>query len=185
MAKIYTKAGDKGKTGLVGGQRVPKHHIRLEAYGTVDELNSFVGMLQSQTMDKRLQEFLGKLQYKLFDIGAYLATEADDLGKYNITACTKEDVIAVENLIDQLNEELPKLRHFIMPGGHQTVALCHVVRTVCRRAERCITRLAEERGVDVDELVIQYINRLSDLLFIMARKLAQDLQIAENKWEGF
>lgn len=185
MAKIYTRGGDKGKTGLVGGQRVPKHHIRLEAYGTMDELNSFVGLLQVQPIDKKLQDFLQQLQYKLFDLGAYLATEFEDLEKYKITACTEEDISAIEKLIDELNKDLPKLKHFIMPGGHPTVALCHVVRTVCRRAERCITRLAEEKVLEVDELVIQYINRLSDLLFIMARKLAQDLQIAENKWEGF
>lgn len=183
MTKIYTKTGDKGKTGLVGGQRVAKHHIRLEAYGTIDELNSFVGMLQAQPMDRKLQDFLAQLQYKLFDIGAYLATETADLQKYNIIACEQEDITVIEHLIDEMNEKLPKLKHFIMPGGHPTVALCHVVRTVCRRAERCITRLAEEQ--DVDNVVIQYINRLSDLLFIMARKLAQDLQIAESKWEGF
>ncbi len=183
MAKVYTKTGDKGKTGLVGGQRVAKHHIRLEAYGTVDELNSFVGMLESQPMEERLQNFLKKLQYKLFDIGAYLATEKDDLVKYNIVACTEEDVTEIEQLIDEINAELPKLKHFIMPGGHNTVALCHVVRTVCRRAERCVTLLAEE--VKIEAVVLRYLNRLSDLLFVMARKLAQDLQIDENKWDGF
>ncbi|PVX52560.1 cob(I)alamin adenosyltransferase [Balneicella halophila] len=183
MAKIYTKSGDKGKTGLVGGQRVSKHNIRLEAYGTVDELNSFVGLLESQSMDKRMKEFLGKLQYKLFDIGAYLATEKEDLEKYNIVACEEDDVTEIEALIDELNEELPKLKHFIMPGGHQTVAFCHIARTVCRRAERRITHLATEE--DIDTVVVKYINRLSDLFFIMARKLAQDLQISEHKWEGF
>ncbi len=183
MAKVYTKTGDKGKTGLVGGQRVAKHHIRLEAYGTVDELNSFVGMLGSQPMEESLQNFLKKLQYKLFDIGAYLATEKEDLAKYNIVACKEEDVTEIERLIDEINAELPKLKHFIMPGGHNTVALCHVVRTVCRRAERCVTLLAEE--VEIEAVVLQYLNRLSDLLFVMGRKLAQDLQIGENKWEGF
>lgn len=183
MARIYTRAGDKGKTGLVGGQRVEKHHIRLESYGTVDELNSFVGMLQAQPMDSKMSTFLAELQYKLFDIGAYLATETEDLAKYKIVACKKEDIVKMEHFIDELSANLPKLKHFIMPGGHATVALCHVVRTVCRRAERCVTRLAEQ--VEVDVIVIQYLNRLSDLLFIMARKLAQDLQIAEDKWEGF
>ncbi len=182
MSKVYTRSGDKGETGLVGGQRVPKHHIRLEAYGTVDELNSFVGMLQAKPMEQRLQDFLAKLQYKLFDVGAYLATETEDLQKYNIVACKKEDILAIERFIDELNKELPQLKHFIMPGGHTTVALCHVVRTVCRRAERCVTKLAEQE--QIDELVIQYLNRLSDLLFVMSRKLAQDLQIAENKWKG-
>ncbi len=183
MAKIYTKSGDKGKTGLVGGQRVAKHHVRLESYGTVDELNSFVGLLQGEVNDEKLCRFLGKLQYKLFDIGAYLATETADLEKYNIVACTEEDVKELEGLIDTLTAELPKLKHFIMPGGHRTVAYCHIARTVCRRAERCVTKLAEE--VRIEEVVVQYLNRLSDLLFVMARKLAQDLQIAEKKWEGF
>lgn len=183
MAKIYTKSGDKGKTGLVGGLRVPKHHIRLEAYGTIDELNSFVGLLQAQPMEDKLKGFLAELQYKLFDIGAYLATQTKDLEKYKIVACKEEDVLAIEHLIDEMSAELPKLKHFIMPGGHPTVALCHVVRTVCRRAERCITHLAEQE--EIAELVIRYVNRLSDLLFIMGRKLAQDLQIAENKWQGF
>ncbi|MBS9767698.1 MAG: cob(I)yrinic acid a,c-diamide adenosyltransferase [Flavobacteriaceae bacterium] len=183
MAKIYTKTGDKGKTGLVGGQRVPKHHDRLESYGTVDELNSFVGMLQSQEIEERLKVFLAKLQYKLFDVGAYLATEKEDLAKYNIVACKQEDITEMEQLIDELNAELPPLKHFIMPGGHQTVALCHVVRTVCRRAERCVTKLAENE--EIDTLVLQYLNRLSDLLFIMSRKLAQDLCISETKWQGF
>lgn len=183
MAKIYTKSGDKGKTGLVGGQRVAKHHVRLESYGTVDELNSFVGMLQAEVLDENLREFLSSLQYKLFDIGAYLATEAEDLARYNIVACTQEDVQGLEKLIDKLTAELPTLKHFIMPGGHKTVALCHVVRTVCRRAERCVTRLAETEPIE--EVVLQYLNRLSDLLFVMARKLAQDLQIGESKWEGF
>ncbi len=183
MAKIYTKSGDKGKTGLVGGQRVAKHHTRLESYGTVDELNSFVGLLQAEVSDEKLHQFLGELQYKLFDIGAYLATETKDLEKYKIVACTAEDIKKIETLIDELTAELPQLKHFIMPGGHKTVALCHIVRTVCRRAERRVTLLSET--AEVEEVVLQYLNRLSDLLFVMARKLAQDLLIAENKWEGF
>lgn len=183
MAKIYTRSGDKGQTGLVGGQRVPKHHARLEAYGTVDELNSFVGLLQSQEIAPRLKKFLAELQYKLFDIGAYLATMPQDLEKYKIVACTQEDIDAAEKLIDELTAELPPLRHFIMPGGHQTVAICHIVRTVCRRTERRITLLAEEENIN--ELAIKYINRLSDLFFVMSRKLAQDLQIEEKKWDGF
>lgn len=183
MAKIYTRTGDKGTTALVGGQRIPKHHLRLEAYGTVDELNSFVGLLESQDIDESLKKFLKKLQYKLFDIGAYLATEPDDLEKFKIISCTQKDIDDAENLIDVLTSQLPKLKHFIMPGGHPIVSICHIVRTVCRRTERVVTHLSEE--VELDELLLQYINRLSDLFFVMARKMAQDLRISENKWEGF
>lgn len=184
MAKIYTRTGDKGTTALVGGQRILKHDLRLEAYGTIDELNSFVGLLEAQDIkDNRLKLYLKKLQYKLFDIGAYLATETVDLEKFNIVACVQEDIDEAEKLIDVLTEELPQLKHFIMPGGHPVVAQCHVVRAVCRRAERVITHLSEK--VIIDELLIHYINRLSDLFFVMARKMAQDLQISENKWEGF
>lgn len=183
MAKIYTRTGDKGTTALVGGQRIPKHHLRLDAYGTIDELNSFVGLLESQDTDEKIKKFLQGLQYKLFDIGAYLATENEDLEKFKITSCTEEDIREAETLIDLWTNELPPLKHFIMPGGHQTVAICHIVRAVCRRAERIITQLSEE--VVVDELLMRYINRLSDLFFVMARKMAHDLQISEKKWEGF
>lgn len=183
MAKIYTRTGDKGTTALVGGQRVPKHHIRLDAYGTVDELNSHIGLLLSQNITEDMHLFLSKVQYKLFDIGAYLATETADLEKYNIISCKAEDIEEIEKYIDKMNETLPKLKHFIMPGGHQSIGICHIARTVCRRAERCITLLATEE--EVDEVAIKYVNRLSDFLFVMCRKLAQDLSIDENKWEGF
>lgn len=183
MAKIYTRTGDKGTTALVGGQRVPKHHIRLEAYGTIDELNSHIGLLLSQDIREDMHSFLSKVQYKLFDIGAYLATEVADLEKYKIVPCREVDVEEIEHYIDKLNETLPKLRHFIMPGGHQSIAICHIARTVCRRAERCITLLATE--TEVDYLVTKYVNRLSDCLFVICRSLAQDLSIDENKWNGF
>ncbi|NND63630.1 MAG: cob(I)yrinic acid a,c-diamide adenosyltransferase [Flavobacteriaceae bacterium] len=184
--KIYTKTGDKGTTALFGGTRVPKHHIRIESYGTVDELNSHLGLIRDQKIDAHSIEILVQIQDKLFTVGAILATDPEKAilksGKerLNIPKIDKEDVTLLETEMDQMNEELPPMTHFVLPGGHTTVSYCHVARCVCRRAERMATLLHESEPVD--EMVLKYLNRLSDYLFVLARKLSKDLQANEIKW---
>lgn len=181
-SKVYTKTGDKGSTGLVGGTRVPKHHLKLDAYGTVDELNSYLGLVMNYIEEPLLLNYLQKVQHILFDMGAYLATEPDKLEKYKIASCTQEDIEEIEAQIDFYDEKLPRLTQFILPGGHLAVSHCHVARTICRRAERKISILDAEEEVKKEVKI--YVNRLSDFLFILARKLAQDLCVAENKWSS-
>ncbi|UNY97599.1 cob(I)yrinic acid a,c-diamide adenosyltransferase [Zhouia spongiae] len=184
--KIYTKTGDKGKTSLFGGTRVPKHHIRIDSYGTVDELNSWIGLLRDQKTDQNTKRVLIRIQDRLFTLGAILATPPEKeilkSGKprLNIPKITEKDIILLENEIDQMNGSLPAMTHFVLPGGHQSVSYCHIARTVCRRAERCASHLFENEPFD--EKIIQYLNRLSDYLFVLARKLSYDLQIDEVKW---
>lgn len=184
--KIYTKTGDKGTTALFGGTRVPKHHIRIESYGTVDELNSFIGLVRDQEIDARSKEILTHIQERLFTLGAILATppEKEKLksGKerLNIPRIDEEDIQLLETEMDTMNDNLPPMTHFVLPGGHPTVSHCHVARCVCRRAERLATLLNEQEPID--PLVIKYLNRLSDYLFVMARKLTKDLQVEEIKW---
>lgn len=184
--KIYTKTGDKGSTSLFGGTRVPKHHARIDAYGTVDELNSWMGLIRDQEMEDSLKKQLIKIQNDLFTIGAILATDPEKAtlksGKQrlNIPGVTAEDIALLEKEIDVMNAELPPMTHFILPGGHPTVSFCHIARTVCRRAERLATYLFENEPFD--EKVLAYINRLSDYLFVLARKLAHDLDSDEIKW---
>lgn len=184
--KIYTKTGDKGTTSLFGGTRVPKHHIRIESYGTVDELNSHIGMVKDQEMGKETREVLNRVQDRLFTIGSILATEPEKAilksGKerLNIPKITTEDIELLETEMDAMNEALPEMTHFILPGGHPSVSTCHIARCVCRRAERIATALYEIS--EFDELVLQYLNRLSDYLFVLARKLSKDLQANEVKW---
>lgn len=184
--KIYTKTGDKGSTALFGGTRVPKHHIRIESYGTVDELNSHLGMLRDQQIDKHSHDMLLIIQERLFTLGSILATDPDKAvlksGKQrlDIPKISAEDIERLEKEMDQMNEELPEMTHFILPGGHQTVSVCHIARCVCRRAERLATALHEVEPFD--EQVLKYLNRLSDYLFVLARKLSQDLQANEIPW---
>lgn len=184
--KIYTKTGDKGTTALFGGTRVPKHHIRIESYGTVDELNSHIGLIRDQKIDPRSKEMLVNIQDKLFTLGAILATDPDKAilksGKerLNIPKIEAADITLLENEMDIMNEVLPPMTHFILPGGHTTVSYCHIARTVCRRAERLTSFLHENEPVA--EGVLKYLNRLSDYLFVLARKLSQDLQAEEIKW---
>lgn len=185
--KIYTKTGDKGTTALFGGTRVPKHHIRIESYGTVDELNSYIGMVRSQPeIDPRSKEILIHIQDKLFTLGAILATDPKKAvlksGKerLNIPRIQEEDVELLEKEIDRMNADLPPITHFVLPGGNTIVAFCHISRCVCRRAERITTHLAEDE--EVDQTVIQYLNRLSDYLFVLARKLTHSTQAEEIKW---
>ncbi|MEX0315611.1 MAG: cob(I)yrinic acid a,c-diamide adenosyltransferase [Allomuricauda sp.] len=178
--KIYTKTGDKGTTALFTGKRVPKHHIRIESYGTIDELNSFLGLLRDQDMDGHTKGILSLIQNKLFTVVAILATEPTKENRLKIPRISDEDIHLLEKEMDQMNEELPEMTHFILPGGHTTVSYCHIARTVCRRAERMISYLHENDPVP--ESLLSYINRLSDYLFVLARKLSKELQAEEVKW---
>lgn len=168
--KVYTKTGDAGKTSLIGGIRVPKCCERLESYGTIDELNSQIGLLITYCTDKRDVEFLTDVQAKLFVVGSYLATDTSQTELRQSSIVTEQMVIEVENEIDRIEETLPPIKLFILPGGCRGAAVCHVCRTVCRRAERRILSLVET-GAEVDGNVIAYVNRLSDYLFVLSRHL--------------
>lgn len=178
--KIYTKTGDKGQTSLIGGTRVPKHHIRIETYGTVDELNSYIGLIRDQEIDAHSKEILIEIQDRLFTIGSSLASDPEK-SKMKIPDLKEEDVALLEQEMDKMDETLPEMRSFVLPGGHTTVSFCHIARCVCRRAERLAIHLSEESYVA--DLVIKYLNRLSDYLFILSRKLTQDLQAPEIPWK--
>jgi cob(I)alamin adenosyltransferase len=178
--KIYTKTGDKGQTSLLGGLRVPKHHLRIEAYGTIDELNSFVGLLHDQEIDPHYKGILFEVQDRLFTAESLIAADKGSEG-YNLPLLNEQDILLLEKEIDKMNELLPPLANFILPGGHPVVSLAHVCRTVCRRAERIITRLSEDTAVD--EIIIRYFNRLSDYFFVLARKLAKDQGVADQLWK--
>ncbi len=178
--KIYTKTGDKATTALFTGKRVPKHHIRIESYGTVDELNAFLGMVRDQAEDAAIKSLLAQIQNKLFTVGAILATEPSKDNRLKIPRIEEPDILVLEKEMDRMNEELPEMTHFILPGGHPTVSYCHIARTVCRRAERMISYLNEAEAVP--EGVLKYMNRLSDYLFVLSRKLSRDLQAEEVKW---
>ncbi len=179
--KIYTKTGDKGETSLLGGRRVPKHHIRIEAYGTADELNSFIGVLRDQDMDAHYRQVLLDIQDRVFTAESLLACD-EGCQPETLPTIYQEDIDMLEKEIDSMNEELPPLGNFILPGGHPAVSYAHVCRCVCRRAERIITSLAEQSKVD--ELVIQYFNRLSDYFFVLARKLAKDHGMTDLIWKA-
>jgi len=177
--KIYTKTGDKGETGLFGGKRLPKNHIRIESYGTVDELNSYIGMLRDLAPNANQKELLKEIQDRLFTIGSNLASDPD---KNMITPdVEKSDIEKLEQAIDQMNEVLPPLKNFILPGGHTTVSFCHIARTVCRRAERMVVALHHHND-SVDPAIIRYLNRLSDYLFVLGRQLSFDLKVEEIPW---
>jgi len=177
--KIYTKTGDKGYTSLIGGTRVPKHHVRIETYGTVDELNSYIGIIRDQEITPEQKDMLKEIQDRLFTIGSSLASDPEK-SKMKIPDLHTSDIELLEQQIDKMNEDLPELRHFVLPGGDQAVSFCHIARCVCRRAERICVNLAEISSVD--EQVIIYLNRLSDYLFVLARKLCHDRKIPENQW---
>ncbi len=178
--KIYTKTGDKGQTSLLGGTRVPKHHIRIEAYGTVDELNSWIGLLRDSVSDEHTKTILVDIQDRLFTMGSSLASDPVK-SKVKIPHLSEDDIVVFEKEIDTMDAELPPMKNFVLPGGHQTISYCHITRCVCRRAERRVIHLAENE--QVDELVIKYLNRLSDYLFMLARKLTKDLQATEVPWK--
>jgi cob(I)alamin adenosyltransferase len=177
--KIYTKTGDKGFTSLIGGTRVPKHHIRIESYGTVDELNSYIGLICDQDIDAHDKEVLKQIQDRLFTIGSSLAADPER-SKMVIPDLHMSDVEMLETEMDTMNESLHPLKHFILPGGNNTISFCHIARCVCRRAERITVQLAEESTVD--EKVNIYLNRLSDYLFTLARKIANVNKVTENQW---
>lgn len=178
--KIYTKTGDKGQTSLIGGTRLPKHHIRIEAYGTVDELNSFVGLVRDNISEKELFDLLIEIQDRLFTIGSLLAADPEK-NKMQLPQLNENDVVLLEKAIDKMNETLPEMKSFVLPGGHPTVSHCHIARCVCRRAERAVLKLSENEKVD--ELIYKYLNRLSDYLFVLSRKLTQDLKASEIPWK--
>lgn len=177
--KIYTKKGDQGKTSLIGGTRVPKYNLRIDSYGTVDELNAYIGLIRDQAIGEAYKLVLKGIQEDLFVIGSNLAADPER-SKMQLPGVEEESVHRLEEAIDRMQEALPELRHFILPGGHTTVSFCQIARCVCRRAERQIVQLAEEDFVN--ELIIKYLNRLSDYLFVLGRKLAMDLKAQEYKW---
>ncbi len=178
--KVYTKTGDKGQTSLLSGERVPKHHLRIEAYGTVDELNSFIGLLREYEIGDNNKDVLFKVQNLLFDLGAGLAVEKNKDKFATMKKVSSNDIELLESEIDKMNEELPALTSFILPGGSKAVATSHICRTICRRAERLCTNLAEK--TEVEELTIKYLNRLSDYLFVLARKIAFDNNVELPEW---
>ena len=184
--KVYTKTGDKGTTALFGGTRVPKHHIRIDSYGTVDELNSHIGLIRDQDVNPAYKAVLVSIQNKLFTVGAILATDPEKMilknGKerLNINKVSEEDIAFLEREMDTMNDVLPQMTHFVLPGGHQTVSFCHIARCVCRRAERLASALNDLEPFLPEALI--YLNRLSDYLFVLARKLSFDLQADEVKW---
>jgi cob(I)alamin adenosyltransferase len=179
--KIYTKTGDKGQTSLIGGRRVSKADLRIDSYGTVDELNSWIGLLRDQPVNDIRRDLLKEIQDRLFTIGATLATDPEKSVKKAIPDIIADDISLLEQAMDDMDTELPPLRAFVLPGGHASVSFCHLARTVCRRAERLIIRLNDES--EVDELVLQYINRLSDFLFVLSRQMTQELGAEEVAWK--
>ncbi|WP_298298701.1 cob(I)yrinic acid a,c-diamide adenosyltransferase [Hydrotalea sp.] len=184
--KIYTKTGDAGNTSLIGGTKVPKNHIRIESYGTVDELNSFIGLLSDSIISfaalQPLRENLKEIQDRLFTIGSSLACDPDKEPLMKIPDLQKNDVEWLEQYIDSMQSALPVMKHFILPGGHTAISTAHITRCVCRRAERlCVAMQAN--NLFVDPLVIQYLNRLSDYLFVVARYIGHQLQIEEIAWK--
>lgn len=178
--KIYTKTGDKGKTSLLGGTRVPKNNLRIETYGTVDELNSYLGLVSDLDSDAERKNFIRNIQSRLFTIGSSLAAETERAKDFK-PDLEENDVLLLENAIDKMNEELPPMTNFIIPGGHQLVSTTHIARTVCRRVERLVIKLSETE--EVETAVIIYLNRLSDYLFVLSRKQAFDLKVEEVPWK--
>ncbi len=178
--KIYTKTGDKGTTSLFGGTRVSKHDIRIESYGTVDELNANLALLRDLITNTHHTDFLLQIQHNLFVIGSMLATENAKKELLKIDLISEESIVVIENEIDSLTATLPQMTHFILPGGHQTVSVCHICRCICRRAERLVVHLSELEIID--ENCIKYLNRLSDYLFVLSRKLASENGVEEIKW---
>ena len=179
--KIYTKTGDLGKTSLIGGTKVSKSHIRIETYGTVDELNSYIGLLNDHLADAHSKQTLKEIQDRLFTIGSSLACDPDKEPLMKIPDLKEEDLTTLEKEIDKMNEVLPVMKNFILAGGHVAVSTAHVVRCVCRRAERLCVNM-QEQEIFVEPLVIKYLNRLSDYLFVLARYIAHINNVEEIAW---
>ena len=181
--KIYTKTGDKGTTSLIGGTKVPKSHMRIEAYGTIDELNSYLGLIRDLVPFTPTADMIAGIQDRLFTIGSALACDPIKEPKMRLPDLHKEDITLLEQEIDKMNEELEPMRSFIIPGGHTTVSHIHIARCVCRRAERSCVRL-ELESLEVEPMILQYLNRLSDYLFILGRYAAHKLQVPEIPWKA-
>ncbi|MGI4741628.1 MAG: cob(I)yrinic acid a,c-diamide adenosyltransferase [Janthinobacterium lividum] len=179
--KIYTKTGDQGLTSLIGGTRVPKSSLRIDCYGTVDELNSYIGLLRDQDVNAPRRALLKEIQDRLFTIGSHLATDPSQDPRQRLPDLHPEDVALLETEMDQMDQLLEPLRAFVLPGGHPAVSFGHVARCVCRRAERLVIHLREESPVE--DLVVMYLNRLSDYLFVLSRAMAHDLGVTEVTWK--
>jgi cob(I)alamin adenosyltransferase len=180
--KIYTKTGDKGTTSLIGGTKVPKSHLRIDSYGTVDELNSYIGLVSDSITDTHSKNILKEIQDRLFTIGSSLACDPEKEPKMKIPDLKEEDVTLLENEIDKMNEVLEPMKSFILPGGHVAVSTAHVARCVCRRAERICVNM-QQQDLFVDMLVTKYLNRLSDYLFVLARYIGHLLSAPEIPWK--
>ena len=178
--KIYTKTGDKGQTSLLGGTRVSKDNERINAYGTIDELNSFLGLVCDLDSDLERKDFLRNIQSRLFTIGSSLAAETEKAKDFK-PDLEEDDILALEQSIDQMNEKLPAMKNFLLPGGHQIISSAHIARTVCRRAERLVISISQDKHIE--EIIVRYLNRLSDYLFVLARKYGQELGVDEIPWK--
>ena len=181
--KIYTKTGDKGKTSLIGGTKVFKSDLRIQSYGTVDELNSFVGLCLDHLMSHNIPSVLAETQDRLFTIGSSLACDPEKETKLKIPDLHEADIELLEKEMDKMNEVLPLMKSFILPGGHVAVSTLHITRCVCRRAERCCVKL-QKKNIEVEPLIVKYLNRLSDYLFVLARFAAHELKVAEIPWKA-
>lgn len=182
--KIYTKTGDKGQTSLIGGTRVSKYDDRIEAYGTLDELNSFIGLIRDQPVSDDIKKLLIEIQDRIFTAESLLAADPA-CAVTRLPKLVEDDILLLEYQIDNMNETLPELKSFILPGGHTTISFCHISRTICRRAERLTIKLIERNPDTLQgELVVKYLNRLSDYLFVLARKMSYDLGVDETLWKA-
>ena len=181
--KIYTKTGDLGKTSLIGGTKVPKNNLRIETYGTIDELNSYIGLTNDHLTNENSKAMLKEIQDRLFTIGSSLACDPEKAPAMKIPDLKEEDIVLLEKEIDVMNEILPEMRSFILPGGHVAVSTTHVARCICRRAERLCVDM-QEHDLFVDPLVIKYLNRLSDYLFVLARYVGHLLGVGEIAWKA-
>ena len=178
--KIYTKKGDNGTTGLIGGTRILKSSLRIEAYGTIDELNSYIGLVRDQDINEHYKKQLIEIQDRLFTIGSSLAADPEK-STMKIPDLKASDIEVLEKWMDEMEEALPEMKNFVLPGGHQTVSFCHVARCVCRRGERIIVDLSQHEFVA--DMIISYVNRLSDYLFVLSRKITLDLGTVEQPWK--
>lgn len=181
IVKIYTKKGDDGTTGLLGGTRVAKHHARIEAYGNVDELNSWIGLLRDELNDTPHAALLLEVQDRLFTLGSHLALDPAHVGKMTLPELRENDLVRLENAIDTMDSKLPPMRNFVLPGGHPVVSHCHIARCVCRRSERSVTFLTEQS--EVPGVILQYLNRLSDYLFVLSRMVSVEKNAPEMPWK--
>jgi cob(I)alamin adenosyltransferase len=181
LVKIYTKKGDDGTTGLLGGTRVAKHHARIEAYGNVDELNSWIGLLRDELHDTPHALLLLEVQDRLFTLGSHLALDPEHTGKMSLPELHQDDIARLEGAMDEMDAQLPPMRNFVLPGGHIVVSHCHIARCVCRRSERSVTFLTEQS--EVPGIILQYLNRLSDYLFVLSRMVTIEKNAKEMPWK--